>query len=120
AALDERRQIAEQTDALGHRQRLGGEQLAEQVALVVDAVVAELAIVREHPRRTRRSLQGELALLLAEQRTRAGLAFRDGIAHAHGDLPRLVRLGLAADRPVALLREQQLRRLAVALQLGGE
>ena len=64
ARLRERVDVADDADALGHGQLLvgGGDEPAQQVALVERAVVAELAVVGEDPRGTPAAGRGHRAL----------------------------------------------------------
>ncbi len=116
AAHRERVDVAQKSDALGHGE-LGvrhGEQLLEAVATIDGAVVADLAVVREHPGRATagRARRRHRARGARQQRAGSGVLAPGLGAGADGDLPRLRGRALGTDRQKPLLRECELPALA--------
>ena len=114
ATADQRLDVANQPDALADREVLARvrEQVVEQLALRQHAVVAELALVREHPGGAALRRQRELSGRLIEHRAVLAGRLAGAPAHAHRDGPRALRIDLRADRGVAALRERERRRRA--------
>ena len=115
--LRERVHVADDADALGDRELVGrGHQPAQQVALVERAVVAELAVVGEHPCRARADGRRHRALRLGQQAAGAALLAAPAGARADRHPPGLGRRAARAEGQQAFLREGQARRAAGAVE----